>query len=42
MLSEYKVNCLSEPTSVLSYMIQNTVDVMCITNTRHQKWKGKI
>ena len=32
-----QVNRLSVPTSVLSYMTQNGVDVICITNTRHQK-----
>ena len=30
---------LSEQTSILSYMIQNSVGVICITNARHQKWK---
>ena len=33
------MNHLSVPTSILSYMIQNTVDVIYITNTEHQKWK---
>ena len=26
----------------LSYIIRNTVDVKCITDTRHQKWKGNM
>ena len=42
MSSAYKMNCLSVATSILSYMIQNTVDVICITNTRHQKWKDNV
>ena len=37
MSSVYKINHLSVPTTVLSYMIQNTVDVLCITNTGYQK-----
>ena len=36
------MNHLSVPTSILSYMIQNTVDVICITNTRHQKRKDNV
>ena len=39
MFSVYKMNHLSVPTSILSCMIQNTTDVIYITNTRHQKWK---
>ena len=42
MLSVYKMNCLSVPISLLSYMIQNTVVVTCVTNTRHQKWKDNV
>ena len=49
MSSVYKINWLFIivgnfllPTSVLSYMIQNTVDFICITNTRHQKWKDNV
>ena len=38
----YKMNCLSVPTSILSYMMQNTVDVIRITNTRHQKWRDNV
>ena len=39
MSSVYKMNHLSVPTTILSYMVQNTADVICIidTNTRHQK-----
>ena len=29
-------------TSVSSYVIQNTVGVIHITNTRHQKWKDNV
>ena len=36
------MNRLSVPTSVLSYTLQNTVDVMCVTNTRHQKGKKNV
>ena len=36
-LSVYKMNRLSVSTSIFSYMIQNIVDVICITNSRHQK-----
>ena len=39
MSSVYKMNCLS---SVVSSMIQNTVDVICITKTRYQKWKDNV
>lgn len=42
MSSIYKMNYRSIPTSVWSYMIQNTVDVIHITNTRHQKCKGNV
>ena len=38
----YKMNHLSVPTSKLSYTIQNTVDVICVTNTRHQKRKDNM
>ena len=31
MLSAYKINCLSIPSSILPDMLQNTVDVTCIT-----------
>ena len=31
MLSAYKINCLSVPSSILPCMIQNTVCVACIT-----------
>ena len=31
MLSAYKINCLSVPSSILPYMIQNTVYVAYIT-----------
>ena len=41
-MSFYKMNGLSVPTSTLSHMIQNTVDVMNITNTRYQKWKENV
>ena len=27
---------------ILSYVIQNTVDVICITNIRHQNWKDNV
>ena len=30
-MSVYKMNCLSVPASILSYMIQNTADVLHIT-----------
>ena len=33
------MNSLSAPTLILSYMIQNTVDVIHITKTKHQKWE---
>ena len=36
-LSLYKMNRLSVPTSILPYMIPNTVAVICITDTRYQK-----
>lgn len=39
MSSVYKMDHLSVPTSVLFYMIQNTVNVTCITNFRYNKWK---
>ena len=42
MSSVYKMNCLLVTTSILSYMLQNTVDVICIPNTRHQKWKDNV
>ena len=32
----------SVPTSMLSYMIQNTVDVIHVVNTTHRKGKGKV
>ena len=41
MSSVYKMNHLI-PTSILYYMIQNTVDVKGIANTRHQKWKNNM
>ena len=34
------MNCLLVATSILSYTIQNTVDVLCITNTRHKYEKN--
>lgn len=37
MLSVYKMNHLSGPTSILSYMTQNTVDVIYITKSRYKK-----
>ena len=36
------MNHLSVPTAILSYMIQNTVDVIRITNTKYQKWKDHV
>ena len=33
------MNCLSVCTSILSYMIQKTGNVLCITNTRHKNEK---
>lgn len=36
------MNCLSIPTLILSYMIQNTVNVICIMNTRHKKCKDNM
>ena len=41
MSSVYKVSYLSVPTLIL-YVIQNTVDVIHVTNTRHQKWKDNV
>lgn len=38
----FKMNHLSLPIAILSSMIQNTVDVTCITNTRHQIWKDNV
>lgn len=35
----YKMNCLSVTASFLSHTIQNTVDAVRTTNTRHRKWK---
>ena len=42
MSSVYKMNHLSAPTSILSYMVQNTIDVIHITNTGHQKLKDNV
>ena len=43
-MSVYKMNCLSVPASILSYMIQNTADVLHITtlDIKNEKimWKG--
>ena len=36
------MNYLSVPTSMLSYMIQNTKAVIHIINTNHQKWKDNV
>lgn len=36
------MNCLSVPISILSYILQNGVDVIHITNTRNQKWKDNV
>ena len=36
------MNCLLVATSVLSYTIQSTVDVICITNTRHKHEKNNV
>ena len=36
------MSCLPVPRSVLSYMIQNTADVICITNTRRQRLKDNV
>ena len=41
-LSVYKANHLSVSTAILSYMIQNTVDVIVITNTKYQSWKANV
>lgn len=40
--SVYKMNHLSVPTPILSDTIQNIVDIICITNTRYQKWKDNV
>lgn len=42
MLCVYKMNCLPVPTSILSYMVQNTVNIKCIPNTRYKKWKDNV
>ena len=42
MLSVSKMTCLSAPTTMLSYTIPNTIDDMCITNSRHQKWEDNV
>ena len=36
------MNYLLVATSILSYTIQNTVDVICITNTRHKHEKNNV
>lgn len=41
MSSVYKVNHMSVPTSVLSN-IQNTVDVIHVTNIRYKKCKDNV
>lgn len=30
------------PIWILSYMIENTLDFICIANTRHQRWKDNV
>ena len=40
--SVYKMNNLSALRSILSYMIQNIVNVIHFTNSRHQKWKVNV
>ena len=42
MLCVYKMNCLPVPTTILSYMVQNTVNAKCIPNIRYQKWKDNM
>ena len=42
MFCVYTMNCLPVPTSILSYMVQNTVNVKCIPNTRYKKWKDNV
>lgn len=42
MLSVCKMNCVSVPTLILSYRIQNTVDVILIANSKYQKWKDNL
>ena len=41
MPSVYKMS-LFFPILVLSYMIQNTIDIIYITNISHQKGKGNV
>ena len=36
------MNYLSVPTSMLSYMIQNTADVIVVTNAKYQSWKANV
>ena len=42
MSSVYKIYYLSVPVSVSSYMVQNTVDVIHITNIGYQKQKDNV
>lgn len=42
MSSLDKTNQLSVCTSMLSYMIQNAVDLTCMTSTWHQRWKDNV
>ena len=42
MLCVYKMNCLPVPTTILSYMVQNTVNAKCIPDIRYQKWKDNV
>ena len=41
-MSVYKINHILVATLILSHMIQNTVDVVCIVNTRQQKLKDDV
>ena len=36
------MNHLSVSTAILSYMIQNTVDIIVIPNTKYQSWKANV
>lgn len=38
----YKMNPVSEPTSILSHIMQNTEDIISFRNTRHQKWMDNV
>ena len=37
-----RIICVSPCTSILSYRIEHTTDIIHITNTRYQKWKDKV